>query len=112
MPDRPSIVYLAQNRLTGDRYVGVTSQTLKRRVVQHVLRATRGNGSCRRFHAAIKEHGPAAFEWSVLAERASYPRSRAAAARAFGITCGRVVQIVLEGGQTKHGVTFREAAHA
>ena len=67
-----SIVYLATNRVNGKRYVGVTGKRLRWRRAGHEYEALKGNAGCRKFHAAIRKYGPAAFEWTELERFESY----------------------------------------
>lgn len=62
-----AIVYLVTNRLNGKRYVGVTGNGLASRRRQHEQAPNNKRVTCRYFHAAMKKHGPSAFEWIVLA---------------------------------------------
>lgn len=76
MPNRPSIVYMAINVVTGERYVGFTSCALARRRSHHLKGALNGWGPGI-FAAAIRQHGAAAFEWKIVAE---FPTAYAALA--------------------------------
>lgn len=61
------LVYMATNSVTGERYVGYTTQTLARRRSYHIKGAMNGRnyGS---FAAALRVYGPNVFTWEVLAE--------------------------------------------
>ena len=61
-----NILYLVRNRIDGDRYVGITNQSIGKR-----------NGGTRRwvkagkshpFYDALRHFGEGAFEWSILAK--------------------------------------------
>lgn len=57
-------IYLATNTTNGKRYVGQTSQRLRRRIRAHI-----NDGRCETLLAkAIRRHGEASFEWEILAE--------------------------------------------
>jgi group I intron endonuclease len=60
------LIYAIRNIITGKQYVGKTTKSAETRWKQHVRTANSGRNSC--FHAAIREHGPAAFIWYVLSE--------------------------------------------
>ena len=67
--DRRHIVYLLQNAVTGESYVGVTQgfrqKDLRVRVLKHFQRALSESKSwtlCKN----IRQYGPAAFVWTVL----------------------------------------------
>lgn len=61
------VVYIATNRINGNRYVGATKHSLEYRRKKHIKDCRCGN-ACRAFYAAIRKYGDQAFEWSVLAE--------------------------------------------
>jgi group I intron endonuclease len=60
------LVYLGTNTRTGQRYVGVTAQTLRKRLAEHRCKANKGGAHL--LHQAIREHGWSAFRWDVIAE--------------------------------------------
>src|SRR6185437_1678011 len=60
------IVYLAKHLGSDGEYVGATKHSLERRRKEHISAATRGNGGCRVFCAAIVKYGPDEFAWSIL----------------------------------------------
>lgn len=59
-------VYCATCRITGKKYIGITSQTLKRRIEAHNSSAIRVQHKNIIFHKAIRKYGKDAFEWEVL----------------------------------------------
>lgn len=61
------IIYLARNTRNGHGYVGQTSRALKKRWREHVYSARTGCTAMPLF-AAIRKHGPDAFELTVLQE--------------------------------------------
>jgi hypothetical protein len=61
-----AIVYEVTRRETGDRYVGITGQTLSTRWAQHKNAAASERSTCH-FHAAIRKYGPDAFDAAVVA---------------------------------------------
>jgi hypothetical protein len=58
---------MATNRVTGKRYIGVTSKGMHGRRSRHEENAV--NGREGRFYDAIRKHGPNSFIWSVLCVR-------------------------------------------
>lgn len=59
------LIYLAENTITGKRYVGATrDDSVKRRMTEHKSKANLGKKT--RFHEAIREHGWESFRWSLL----------------------------------------------
>ena len=62
---RLSVVYMATNILTGDRYIGFTSRPFGRRKSDHIKGAINGYAPGR-FAAAIRTYGAAAFKWKIL----------------------------------------------
>lgn len=69
---KPGVVYTALNRMNGKRYIGVTAYPLSRRRSEHVRLALQNKGSSTIFYAAIRKHGPDAFEWSILSSCSTY----------------------------------------
>lgn len=61
------IAYLATNIITGRRYVGITTQSLRRRWAHHLRQAARGSKSCRMLGASIRRHGAEAFTVEEIA---------------------------------------------
>jgi group I intron endonuclease len=61
----PAIIYLATNRVTGKRYVGLTRHPLAVRFAGHVNAARRGARSY--FHRALMKYGPEAFNVEPIA---------------------------------------------
>lgn len=51
---------------TGKSYIGYTTRTLDKRRKDHLSDARAGLTDCRKFWAAIRKYGEAAFEWRVL----------------------------------------------
>lgn len=70
--NRPSLVYLAVNKVNGKRYIGMTRQTLARRKSQHLNMARKEADQYSIFHKAIRKYGADAFEFSIVAECPSY----------------------------------------
>jgi len=59
-----NIVYKALNNVTGEVYIGATTQSIKKRKIDHIERANRGvNG---RLQEAIGTYGPEAFTWTQI----------------------------------------------
>lgn len=61
-------IYCHTNRDSGKRYVGMTSQTMESRWAKHLSGASRTGSKyeCAAFWAAIRKHGPDAFDHEVL----------------------------------------------
>lgn len=57
------VVYMAENLITGDTYIGADSDWPKRKY-HHQHLAKRGNGFY--FHNAISKYGKENFKWSIL----------------------------------------------
>lgn len=66
MSKQAGIIYMAQNRRTGEVYVGLTTRTFEMRKAEHIT----GLGKCAdsNIHRAILEHGENAFDWRILEE--------------------------------------------
>jgi len=59
---KAGIIYTAKCKITGEFYVGATTDSLKQRQLDHVERAQRGEVG--KFYEAISTYGPNAFEWN------------------------------------------------
>lgn len=61
------VVYMATSKISGKRYIGITSQVLEVRVAQHFARARRqiSKGA---FDRALRKYGRDGFIWVVLEE--------------------------------------------
>ncbi|WP_053991924.1 GIY-YIG nuclease family protein [Mangrovimonas sp. TPBH4] len=55
------IIYTVKCQVTGEFYVGATTNSLEQRKIDHEERANRGE--LNKFHQAIATHGPEAFSW-------------------------------------------------
>lgn len=66
---RPTIVYMATNRINGKRYVGITVRLAARKAA-HFHDAKRGADGY--FHRAIRKHGADAFEFAIIRRCGSY----------------------------------------
>ncbi len=60
------IIYLAQNKINGRRYVGQSISTLEKRKKSHELSARYGSPT--RFAKAIRRYGIDGFDWKVVFE--------------------------------------------
>ncbi|MCR8667081.1 NUMOD1 domain-containing DNA-binding protein [Aestuariibaculum sp. M13] len=58
------IIYIAKCKVTGEHYIGATTNSLKQRRLDHEERAIRGESN--RFHEAIATYGPSAFTWEQV----------------------------------------------
>lgn len=63
---RPSVVYMATNKLNGKRYIGVTVQRLRTRAVQHASLARTSKRKLSIFSKAMLKYGMDGFDWIVL----------------------------------------------
>ena len=59
------IVYSIWNKANGKVYIGQTIKTAKRRFIEHIRSANRGDGF--HLHRAIKKYGPESFSIEVIA---------------------------------------------
>jgi group I intron endonuclease len=71
-------IYLISNTVNDLVYVGLTSQQVKKRWVQHICDAKKGKGSTGSLHDAIRALGRDAFSVVLLEEHSSYVELRAA----------------------------------
>jgi hypothetical protein len=69
-----SIIYKAENTLTGEVYIGATTKSLEERKKDHIQKSNKKVGSY--FQEAIGTHGPEAFTWEQL-DTASNPNELA-----------------------------------
>lgn len=60
------IIYKAENKRTGEVYIGKTIKTLHIRKNQHINDSKRGSNY--RFHKALNKYGIDNFEWVILCE--------------------------------------------
>lgn len=74
--NRAAVLYLAQNMVNGDCYVGVTRQTLERRRTKHLQDAARGVHY--RFYRAIRKYGAQHFRFSEEAAFETFKEACAA----------------------------------
>ena len=58
------IIYKAQNELTGEVYIGATTNSMHQRKLDHTERAKRGEQG--QFQKAIGTYGPEAFSWTQI----------------------------------------------
>lgn len=58
------IVYKASNKFTGESYIGITTNSIKQRQLDHVERALRGEEG--KLYQQIATYGPEAFIWEQL----------------------------------------------
>ncbi len=70
--NRPSIVYMATNKINGKRYIGITRQTLHLRIHGHFKTARRRLTAKSPFHRAIRLYGEEAFAFTILRECPTY----------------------------------------
>ena len=68
--NRPSIVYMATNKVNGKRYIGLTRTGLELRKQRHFAHAR--NGRPQHFVRAIRKYGEEAFEFVTLEKCESY----------------------------------------
>lgn len=70
--NRPSLVYMATNKINGKRYIGITRQSLERRREQHLAHAANQAGRGQHFYSALRKYGSDAFDFRVIARCESY----------------------------------------
>ena len=58
------IIYKAQNKQTGEVYIGATTNSIHQRKLDHTERSNRGEQGY--FHEAIATHGSEAFNWEQI----------------------------------------------
>ncbi|MCH4825771.1 GIY-YIG nuclease family protein [Planococcus halocryophilus] len=58
------IIYKAENKVTGEIYIGATKATLKSRKYSHEHKAAKN--PIGKLHQSIAEHGKENFEWEVI----------------------------------------------
>ena len=64
---RPTVIYMATNKVNGHRYIGMTREPLHRRIGTHFAQARyREKRKLSKFHAALLEFGKEAFDFYVL----------------------------------------------
>lgn len=63
-------VYIATNKINGNRYIGATKRAIEIRRARHWYDANNRN-LCRVFGAALKKYGQDAFEWKTIVECSS-----------------------------------------
>ncbi|WNH13850.1 NUMOD1 domain-containing DNA-binding protein [Thalassobellus suaedae] len=59
-----NVIYKAQNKLTGEVYIGATKNSIHQRKLDHQERANRGEKG--QFQEAIGTYGPDAFTWTQI----------------------------------------------
>lgn len=59
------IVYTAYNKITGKYYVGITTQSMKQRKLEHYRRAL-NNDRFHKLYLSIRKYGFDNFEWDVI----------------------------------------------
>lgn len=65
------IIYSAVNVANYKRYIGQTTRDIYTKRSQHLSDAAAGLGNSRKFHDALRKHGPGNFRWSVMARASS-----------------------------------------
>jgi len=104
------VAYLITNKVTGERYVGITSHSANRRWSAHCAEAT--NGSHRLLPSAIRRYGAHCFAVSVIAtgldadglkrvEPLLIKQHRSRAPRGYNMT---------DGGEGTNGLTHSEGS--
>lgn len=58
------IVYSVKNKITGEVYIGVTTNSVHQRQLDHTERSSRGE--LNKFHEAISTYGADAFSWTQI----------------------------------------------
>jgi group I intron endonuclease len=62
--NKKSVVYCAVNQVNNKIYIGLTSQTLRRRMSMHIYKSKDPQNNY--FHNALSSHGKDSFKWFVL----------------------------------------------
>src|SRR5690606_3503241 len=62
--DKDFIIYKVKCEITGELYVGATTDSLRKRKLDHEERAKRGEFN--KFHEAISTYGVEAFNWEQI----------------------------------------------
>lgn len=58
------LVYKVTNQVTGEAYIGATTKSIEERKTDHMLKASKGTGSC--FQEAIATYRPEDFSWEQI----------------------------------------------
>lgn len=77
------IIYKAENKFTGELYIGITTNSIHQRELDHVERALRGESG--KFYEAISTYGEDAFTWEQI-DTASDKNELAAKEKSYVIT--------------------------
>jgi len=67
------ILYKAENKITGECYIGQTKKKLCERRRDHVYEAFKRQLTDK-FHSALREFGLKMFEWTIISEEKSYKK--------------------------------------
>ena len=70
MPKIYGVVYKAINKINNKSYIGQTTQSLNKRISNHVTDAFLGRDNMY-FHKAIKKYGKDNFEWEIVGKYSS-----------------------------------------
>lgn len=62
--DFNGVIYRVENQITGEAYVGITTNSIKQRQLDHTERAVRGESG--KFYEAIATFGEDAFTWEQI----------------------------------------------
>lgn len=67
------ILYKAENKITGEVYIGQTKKALCERKRDHIYEAFK-RGMKDKFHSALREFGRLEFDWSIISKHKSYKK--------------------------------------
>ena len=71
LKNKPTIVYVAVNPLNRKKYIGITCESLRKRMTNHKCNAL-SQDYMRIFHKAIRKYGFDVFNWYILSKWPSY----------------------------------------
>jgi group I intron endonuclease len=64
--DRVATIYKATNIVNGKVYIGFTSYSIEKRIINHKCRASACSNLNNKFYNAIRKHGWESFVWEVI----------------------------------------------
>lgn len=58
------VIYSAHNLVNNSRYIGATTSSLRKRRLDHIETAARGQGA--KLHEGIRAYSPESFIWEII----------------------------------------------